>query len=43
VKERLAADGAEAVGGTPAAFAALIKEELDKWKKVAHAAGIEPQ
>jgi tripartite-type tricarboxylate transporter receptor subunit TctC len=43
VKERLAADGAEAVGGTPAAFAALVKEELDKWKKVAHAAGIEPQ
>jgi tripartite-type tricarboxylate transporter receptor subunit TctC len=43
VKERLAADGAEAVGGTPAAFAALIKEELDKWAKVARAAGIEPQ
>jgi tripartite-type tricarboxylate transporter receptor subunit TctC len=43
VKERLAADGAEAVGSTPAAFAALIKEELDKWAKVARAAGIEPQ
>jgi tripartite-type tricarboxylate transporter receptor subunit TctC len=43
VKERLAADGAEAVGGTPAAFAVLIKQELDKWAKVARAAGIEPQ
>jgi tripartite-type tricarboxylate transporter receptor subunit TctC len=43
VKERLAADGAEGVGSTPAEFAALIKEELDKWAKVAKAANIEPQ
>jgi tripartite-type tricarboxylate transporter receptor subunit TctC len=43
VKERLAADGAEGVGSTPAEFAALIKEELEKWAKVAKDAKIEPQ
>jgi tripartite-type tricarboxylate transporter receptor subunit TctC len=43
VQERLAADGAEAVGSAPAAFAALIKDELDKWAKVARAANIQPQ
>ena len=43
VKERLATDGAEAVGGTPAEFAALIKDELDKWAKVARDAKIQPQ
>lgn len=43
VKERLAADGAEGVGSTPAEFATLIKEELDKWAKVAKEAKIEPQ
>jgi len=43
VKEKLATDGAEPVGSTPAEFAAHIKEELEKWTKVATAAGIEPQ
>jgi tripartite-type tricarboxylate transporter receptor subunit TctC len=43
VKERLASDGAEAVGSTPVAFAALIRDELEKWAKVARAAKIEPQ
>jgi tripartite-type tricarboxylate transporter receptor subunit TctC len=43
VKERLAADGAEGVGSTPAEFAAVIKEEIDKWAKVAKEAKIEPQ
>ena len=43
VKEKLATDGAEPVGSTPAEFAAHIKNELDKWTKVAKAAGIEPQ
>jgi tripartite-type tricarboxylate transporter receptor subunit TctC len=43
VKEKLATDGAEPIGGTPAEFAALIKDELEKWTKVAKAAGIEPQ
>jgi tripartite-type tricarboxylate transporter receptor subunit TctC len=43
MKERLALDGAEPVGTTPAQFAALIKDELEKWTRVARAAGIEPQ
>jgi tripartite-type tricarboxylate transporter receptor subunit TctC len=43
VQERLAADGAEPVGSTPAEFAALIKTELDKWAKVARAANIRPE
>jgi tripartite-type tricarboxylate transporter receptor subunit TctC len=43
MKERLAADGAEPLGGSPAEFAALIRRELDKWTRVARAAGIEPQ
>jgi tripartite-type tricarboxylate transporter receptor subunit TctC len=43
VKEKLAADGAEAVGSTPAQFTALIKDEVEKWAKVARAARIEPQ
>lgn len=43
VKERLATDGAEAVGNTPAEFAAVIKGELDKWTAVAKAANIQPE
>ena len=43
MKARLAADGAEGVGNTPAAFAALINEEMDKWSAVAKAANIQPE
>ena len=43
VKNRLAADGADVVAGTPEAFAALLKSELDKWARVAKAAGIVPE
>ncbi len=43
MKERLALEGAEAVGGTPAEFAALIKAEMTKWGEVAKAAGIQPE
>jgi tripartite-type tricarboxylate transporter receptor subunit TctC len=43
MKERLAADGAEPVGNTPAEFAAHIQEEMRKWADVARAAKIEPQ
>ena len=42
VKERLAADGAEAVGSTPAEFAKFIKDELENWSNVARAANIRP-
>ena len=43
MKEKLAGDGAEPVGTTPAEFADHIRRELEKWSKVARAAGIEPQ
>ena len=43
MKERLAIDGAEPLGTTPAEFAAFIRRELDKWTKVAQAAKIEKQ
>jgi tripartite-type tricarboxylate transporter receptor subunit TctC len=38
--QRLAADGAEPVGSSPEEFAAFIRSEIDKWAKVARAAGI---
>ncbi|HTP82600.1 MAG TPA: tripartite tricarboxylate transporter substrate binding protein [Alphaproteobacteria bacterium] len=40
VRQNLAAIGFEPVGGTPAEFAALIKDEVDKWGKVVRAANI---
>ena len=43
MKEKLALDGAQPVGSTPAEFAALIRSELDKWTRVARAAEIPPQ
>ncbi len=43
MKERLAADGAEPLGSTPAAFADFIRRELDKWSRVVEAAKIERQ
>jgi tripartite-type tricarboxylate transporter receptor subunit TctC len=39
VKSKLEDAGAEAVGGTPAAFGAYIKAELGKWGKVVRATG----
>jgi tripartite-type tricarboxylate transporter receptor subunit TctC len=43
MKAKLALDGAQPVGSTPAEFAALIRRELEKWTRVVHAAGIELQ
>jgi tripartite-type tricarboxylate transporter receptor subunit TctC len=43
MKEKLALDGAQPVGSTPAQFAALIRRELEKWTRVVRAAGIELQ
>ena len=40
---RLAAIGGEPLPGTPAAFAALIAEETEKWAKVVRAAGLKPE
>jgi tripartite-type tricarboxylate transporter receptor subunit TctC len=43
VVERCVTLGLDPVGSTPAEFAKLIKDELDKWTRVARAARIEPQ
>ena len=40
MQRRLAADGADAIGNSPAEFSAQIKSELEKWAKVAQAAKI---
>jgi tripartite-type tricarboxylate transporter receptor subunit TctC len=43
MKERLAAEGAEASGTTPEEFARLIQTETEKWAKVIKQAGIKPE
>jgi tripartite-type tricarboxylate transporter receptor subunit TctC len=43
IRQRLALEGAEAVGNSPEEFSAFINAEIDKWTPVAKAAGIEPQ
>ena len=43
LKDKLASDGAEPVGSTPAEFARHIRDELEMWTRVARAAGIEQQ
>ncbi len=40
--ERLSREGADPVGNSPAAFAKHIQTEIDKWRKVIKAAGIQP-
>lgn len=42
MKARLALEGAEPIGNSPAEFSALIKAEMAKWSQVAKAAGIKP-
>ncbi len=43
MKARLALEGAEPIGNSPAEFSALIKAEMAKWSQVAKAAGINPE
>ena len=43
MRERLASQGFEPVGGTPAEFAAYIKSEISKWERVIRDAGIKPE
>ena len=41
LRERLAAEGAEFVGGTPQAYGAWIQNEMAKWGKVVKFANIQ--
>jgi tripartite-type tricarboxylate transporter receptor subunit TctC len=43
VREPLQSAGAQTVASKPDAFARELAEEIEKWQKVARAAGIEPQ
>ena len=43
VQSTLASEGAEAAGGTPEEFAALIKSEVVQWAKVVKIAGLKPE
>ena len=43
MKQRLATEGAEPVGSTPAAFASFIKDEMARWSAAAKAANIRPE
>lgn len=43
MQDKLAGDGVSAAGGTPGQFAALIKKEIDLWRKVAQKAGVKAE
>ena len=43
VRARLTGAGIEIQGGTPEQFAAVIRNEIDKWGRVTKAAGIQPE
>jgi len=43
VQDRMTALGADAATNTPAAFAAMVKEEIMKWEKVVRGAGLKPE
>ena len=43
LREKLADQGFEPVGGTPEEFGAYIKSEIAKWGKVIRDAGIQPE
>jgi tripartite-type tricarboxylate transporter receptor subunit TctC len=43
VRERLAQDGAEPIGGTSEDFATLIRSDLEKWSRIAKAANIQAE
>jgi tripartite-type tricarboxylate transporter receptor subunit TctC len=43
VQSTLTAEGAEAGGGTPEEFGAMIKSEVVQWAKVVKIAGLRPE
>ena len=40
MSDRLAADGVSAAGGTPEEFLAMIKRDIETWRRVVQKAGI---
>ena len=42
MNERLSREGADPVGNSSAEFAKYIQAEIEKWRKVIRAAGIQP-
>ena len=43
VRERLSGEGADPVGSSPEEYDKFTREEIEKWIKVARAAGIQPE
>jgi tripartite-type tricarboxylate transporter receptor subunit TctC len=43
IRQRLAADATEPLGGTPADLAAYLKADYERWGKVVRDAGIRPE
>ncbi|HYC47979.1 MAG TPA: tripartite tricarboxylate transporter substrate binding protein [Burkholderiales bacterium] len=43
VRKRFAAEGADPAGGSPAEFAAFLRADYDKWRKVVAEAGVRPE
>jgi tripartite-type tricarboxylate transporter receptor subunit TctC len=43
IRQKLAAEGAEAIGYSPEEFAAQIRRDIERWEKVARAAKIPRQ
>ena len=43
MQDKLAGDGVSAAGGTPEQFAALIKKDIELWRKVVQKAGIKAE
>lgn len=43
MQDKLAGDGVTAAGGTPEAFGALIKKDIDTWRKVVQKAGVKAE
>jgi len=43
MEEKLAADGVSAAGGTPEQFGAIIKRDIEVWRKVVQTAGVKPE
>ena len=43
MEDKLAADGVSPAGGTPEQFIAVIKRDIEVWRKVIQQAGVKPE